>query len=240
MKEVNTIITRSAATRTNAVAALPFEAVIFDMDGTLIASTEADFLAWKWLFGDYNCPFTFQEYLPLLGVRSADVIRERLGLEGDALRDALARKMNYYTEIVARNGIQVTPHAHPFLEQVRSYPVKMALATSARREKVQLIMEQTGLPGFFDIIITGEDARRSKPAPDIYLITAELLRVKPSQCVVIEDAVHGITAARNAQMKCIAIASTHPAGILKEADLVVDSFVGADFADWCSRLGNAG
>jgi HAD superfamily hydrolase (TIGR01509 family) len=237
MKDANNIVTRPSNV-TNTAAVLPFEAVIFDMDGTLISSTEADFLAWKWLFGDYNCPFTFQEYLPLVGVRSADVLKARLGLKGDALRDALARKMDYYAEIVARNGIQVMPYAYHFLEQVSRYPVKTALATSARREKMQLIMEKTGLMPFFDVIITGEDARRSKPAPDIYLVTARLLRVKPSKCLVIEDAIHGITAARNAHMKCIAIASTHPAGVLKEADLVVDSFAGADFAEWCSKLGN--
>src|SRR5438270_7799099 len=98
---------------------LPYEGVILDMDGTLIESTEADFLAWKWLFADYNKSFTFQEYMPMLGIKSTDVIQARLQLQGDELKDALQRKMSYFKEVVANNGIRTVPFAEAFLKSLK-------------------------------------------------------------------------------------------------------------------------
>ena len=215
---------------------LPYSAVILDMDGTLVESTEADYLAWKWLFADYNQAFSFQEYIPLLGIKSADVLHHKLQLNGEALHQALHKKMDYFKEVVEDNGIRAVPFAQSFLQSLKDYPVKVALATSSRREKMQLVMEKMEFLHYFDVIVTGEEVHHGKPAPDIFIQAAQKLGISPEKCVVIEDAANGVAAAKNAQMKCIAITTTHSAEQLLYADLVVDSFEKADFAEWCKKL----
>jgi len=228
--------TQSVHQNKNKSVVLPYEGVILDMDGTLIESTEADFLAWKWLFADYNRSFTFQEYMPLLGIKSADVIQARLDLQGDELKNALQRKMNYFKEVVANNGIRTVPFAEAFLKSLKNYHVQIALATSSRREKMGLLMEKVGLLKYFDVIITGEEVQRGKPAPDIFIHAARTMLLNADKCVVIEDAVNGVAAAKNAGMKCIAITTTHSADQLRQADMVIDTFENANFQNWCSFL----
>jgi HAD superfamily hydrolase (TIGR01509 family) len=206
------------------------------MDGTLIESTEADYLAWKMLFADFGYEFSFQEYMPMLGIKSVDVIGSKFQLTGDALQQALNKKMAYFREIVTGNGIRTVPFALAFLQSLKSYPVKIALATSSRREKMKMLMEKVEMMPYFDIIVTGEEVHHGKPAPDIFLQAAEKLGITPDKCVVVEDAANGVAAAKNANMKCIAITTTHEAEQLQKADLVVDSYEKVDFGEWCSKL----
>jgi beta-phosphoglucomutase family hydrolase len=215
---------------------LPFEGIILDMDGTLIESTEADYLAWKWLFAHYNKPFTFQQYQPLLGIKSADVIKTQLQLHGEELTYALKKKMDYFKEVVANNGIRTVPFAEALLQNLKKYPVQIALATSSRREKMRLLMEKFGFLPYFDIMVTGEEVQRGKPAPDIFTKAAQQMQLTPNKCVVIEDAANGVTAAKSAHMKCVAITTTHTADLLQHADLVIDTFENADLKEWCTIL----
>jgi beta-phosphoglucomutase family hydrolase len=216
-----------------ATAVLPVEGVIFDMDGTLLESTQADYLAWKWVFADFDYDLSFQDYMPMLGIRSADLLRHKLQLSGDTLQNALTKKMAYFREIVNGNGIHPVPYVELFLQHVRSFPVRIALATSSRKEKMQLLMEKMEWLHFFDAIVTGEEVHHGKPAPDIFLLAAERLGLPPSSCIVFEDAASGVAAAKKAQMKCVAITTTHSAEQLAQADLVVDSYEHADLKDWC-------
>ena len=194
------------------------------MDGTLIETTEADFLAWKRVFADYHKQLAFEEYFPLIGMKSSMVVKSRLSLDEDETKKALSQKMKYFSEIVTERGIQVVPHAIKFLKQLKAEHLKIALATSSRQEKLKLVLQLTDLAPYFDEIITGDLVQKSKPAPDIFLKAAEKLKLKPEECVVIEDAVSGVKAAKNAGMKCVAITTTHTEELLNQADLVVDSY----------------
>lgn len=227
--------TNSVDSKETAVA-IPFKAVIFDMDGTLIASTEADYLAWKRLFAEYGIDLTFEKYFPLLGKKSADVVKSRLHLEGDAIAAAMQKKLEYFDEVVKENGIQLIPYADVFVKSVKQYGVKMALATSSRKHKMERVMQLVGLLSYFDVTVTGNEIENGKPAPDIFIKAAGRLQVPPAECVVFEDAVSGVQAAKAAGMKCIAITTTHPAEALPEADIVIDSFEGADFVQLCRQL----
>src|SRR5690349_13917259 len=86
-----------------------FRGVIFDMDGTLIESTEADYLAWKRLFAEHNKELSFEDYFPLIGMKSAVVVETKLLLEGEKAKVALAKKMDYFSEIVSGSGIKTVP-----------------------------------------------------------------------------------------------------------------------------------
>jgi beta-phosphoglucomutase family hydrolase len=199
-------------------------AVIFDMDGTLVATTEADFEAWQALFLEFGRSLTFEEYFPLLGRKSHDVVTQVLNLtEGDA-EYAMSRKMELFEKIVNERGILIMPNVELFLKEIKSSGIPMALATSSRKMKMQLVMEESGLDKYFSVFVSGEEVKMGKPNPHIFLLAAEKLGVDPHRCIVLEDAASGVAAAKAAGMKCIAITSTHDEKDLHLADLVIHNF----------------
>jgi beta-phosphoglucomutase-like phosphatase (HAD superfamily) len=105
----------------------------------------------------------------------------------------------------------------------------MALATSSRKMKMKLVMEKLDFLQYFDAIVTGEEVHHSKPAPDIFLLAAKKLDLSTQDCLVIEDAASGVTAAKSAGMKCIAITTTHKEEDLEHADLIIHSFKEINF-----------
>ena len=222
---------------TDTAAELLYKAVIFDMDGTLIVSTEADYFAWKKVFDIYGKKLSYAEYQPLIGIRSANVVKDYLEItDEDEVKRILKEKFEYFLEVISANPIKPVLAAEAFLKSLEKYPVKVALATSARREKVQMILEQLNFLQYFDVIVTGEEVENSKPAPDIFLKAAERLGLSAKDCMVVEDGPIGVAAAKNAKMKCVAITETHTADKLHEADVVIDSYENADFIEISQRL----
>ena len=221
----------------DASAEFPFKGVIFDMDGTLIVSTEADYLAWEKVFIDYGKKLSYEEYQPLLGIRSANVIKEQLGItDEDDVKQILKEKFDYFVEVITANPIKAVAAAEVFLQKLADYPVKIALATSSRKEKMQLVLEQLNFLQYFDAIVTGEEVENSKPAPDIFLKAAQRLGLSAADCMVIEDGPIGVAAAKNAKMKCVAITETHSANMLSKADLIIESYLNADFIEISRKL----
>lgn len=197
-------------------------AVIFDMDGTLVATTEADFLAWQKLFSTYDRSLTFEEYFPLLGKKSSDVVHHILGLHGHQATGAMHRKMEFFEEIVREKGIDMMPNAEQLLKELQAVHIPIALATSSRVMKMKLVMKTANLDKYFTVVVTGEEVTIGKPGPDIFLLAAKRLNADPAKCVVIEDAASGVAAAKAAGMKCVAVTNTHHEKDLQEADLIVD------------------
>src|SRR3954453_14663388 len=88
-------------------AELPFKGVIFDMDGTLIVSTEADYLAWEKVFNNYGKRLSFEDYVPLLGIKSANVIKDHLGIAGEEdVKRILKEKFDFFVDVVSLNPIK--------------------------------------------------------------------------------------------------------------------------------------
>lgn len=199
-------------------------AVIFDMDGTLVATTEADFLAWQQLFALYGKHLSYDDYYPLLGRKSADVVQIGLGLRGKAAEEAMAKKMSLFAGIVEEKGVETLPAVRTLLKQLQAAGVPMALATSSRKKKMELVMQTAALDQYFTVFVTGEEVDRGKPDPQIFQVAAARLQMPAARCVVVEDTVSGIRAAKAAGMACVAISSTHEREVLSEADLLIDHF----------------
>ena len=106
----------------------------------------------------------------------------------------------------------------------------MAIASSAPMENIQLVIRGLGISNYFQAIVWGREVAEGKPSPQGFLLAAEKLGVEPKDCIVIEDAVAGVAAAKRAGMKSLAVTNTHPKASLKEADHVVDTLetVGVD------------
>jgi beta-phosphoglucomutase len=213
------------------------KAVIFDMDGTLIESTNADFLAWQKVFADYNKVLTFQDYSPMLGKRSFAVVKDLLQIKGEKEQaKALANKSSYFREVIDEHGLETVPYAVDFLKQIKELGIPMALATSSRREKTKMVLAKVELLSYFDVIVTAEDVVNGKPFPEVFLKAASMLQTPVENCVVFEDALSGIRAAKSAAIKCVAISSNHNAHLLDEADLVIETFKDLDFTGLCNKL----
>jgi mannitol-1-/sugar-/sorbitol-6-/2-deoxyglucose-6-phosphatase len=205
----------------------PFYAVIFDLDGVL-----ADSEPW-WnhidakLLADYGVNYRGEYHRNVLGVSY------RLAVEfyKDAFHIAapVEELMRRRGEIAAdffANRVDLFPCAKTTLEQLREMKLHLAVATSSVSGSACPFLDRTGIRSFFGVVVTGDEVQRGKPHPDIYLRTAKTLGIVPEACLVIEDALAGVTAAKAANIRVAAIPDTRfvdPREYEKEANYVLGS-----------------
>ena len=115
------------------------------------------------------------------------------------------------------------PGAIELIRLLKEHGVKLAIASSAPLENIQLVLSGLGIDDCFDTIVWGREVTEGKPSPQVFLLAARKLGVQPQECVVVEDAVAGVAAAKKAGMKCVAVTNTHHEVSLREADLIVDT-----------------
>ncbi len=200
------------------------EAVIWDMDGVLADTASYHLSAWQEIFGKRGVKFTEEDFRRSFGRRNDTIIRKTLGeqiAQGEI--EAIAReKEETFRRIIGQN-IKSLPGAVELLQSLKKQGVKMAIASSTPIENIRLVTRSLGIENCFQALVTGHDVTEGKPSPRVFLLAAQRLGVEPRNCIVIEDAVAGVTAARRAGMRCVAITNTHPRQSLKEADLIVDT-----------------
>jgi len=120
---------------------------------------------------------------------------------------------------------KVNPSLLNLLQEFKKNNVHCAVATSSLRWRTEKILDLLNIKSFFHVLVTADDIKNHKPAPDVFLEVANKLNINPERCVVIEDAVNGIDAAKNARMKTIGlITKYHSADELKHADIVIKDF----------------
>src|SRR4051794_34764096 len=204
-------------------------AVIWDVDGTLVDTAELHYAAWARLFGEMGHPFDRDAFAATFGRRNPEIIR--FLFHRDFPDAEVARigetKENYY-RAAAEKGVQLLPGVRELLDGLYARGVRQAVGSSAPRGNLDLILRITDSRRYFDVIVGMEDTTRGKPDPQVFLVAAEKLGVAPSRCVVLEDAVAGVEAAKAGGMKCVAatFVGHHPAEKLKAvgADRVVTCF----------------
>jgi len=203
----------------------PFKAVIFDMDGVIVDSEPSHERAYLEVvqelgYGD-NHGLRFRDYVG----RSDDVLwldfiaRHK---PSQTFEELLALKTRRVVDIIRRDqplfdGVQG-------LVEKLAAPYTLGLASGSERPVVDAVLELKDLGRFFSAVVSGSDIQQGKPAPDIFIRTAELLKVPPQACCVIEDSKPGIAAGLAAGMQVIAIANTHPAEELGRATHVVQTY----------------
>jgi len=202
-------------------------AVLFDMDGVLADSEPFICKAAIMMFSELGAKVKENDFQPFIGMgenRYLGGVAELHGIKIN-IEEAKERTYKIYSEI-ARGVISPLPGAVSFVAECRTRGLKLSLATSADRVKVDVNLREIGLPaGSFDTIITGLDVRNKKPFPDIYLKAAESLGISPGNCLVVEDAVSGIQAGKNAGCRCLGVTTSFNASALKDADWIVDSLL---------------
>ena len=203
-------------------------AMIFDVDG-VVADTEAlnaraSAMMFRELYGVEVRPEDFRPFVGTGDERYVQGVAEKDGVAIDTAAAVERRRANFFT-LLETEPLPAMPGVLELVQAARDDPsVRLAIATSGNKDKQFPVIEGAGLrPEWFDAVITGDDVTRKKPDPQIYLVTAERLGIPPDRCVVFEDAPVGVTAAKAAGMKCVAVTGSVEAEELGHADLVVDS-----------------
>nr|WP_288913454.1 HAD family phosphatase [uncultured Lachnoanaerobaculum sp.] len=182
------------------------KACIFDLDGTLVDSM------WMW-------PDIDREYLNRFEIEYDDNLKNEI--DGISFHETAVYFKNKFgisdsVEKICKDWedmaydkykyeVKEKPGCKKFLEHLRSKGIRMGIATSNNRSMVDVVLESLDMKDFFEVITTSDEVKRGKPAPDVYLTTANLLNVEPKNCLVFEDVVAGIMAGKSAGMKVCAI-----------------------------------
>jgi len=205
-------------------------AVIFDMDGVLADTEPLHGECFVRAFAGFGIEATLEEYRQAVTIGGLTVRDYFLSLDGDpsdwdrvkAIKDAALQEA-----IKERQAL--LPGVLRLLDALRSARIPTAIATSARRKSLDIVIDRLGLRSYFDITVTKDEAEAEKPDPGLYLMAAERLGVDPKDCVAIEDSPRGVIAATRAGMKCIAVPTPSTAdGDFSPATLVVRSLEDID------------
>jgi HAD superfamily hydrolase (TIGR01509 family) len=212
------------------------QGVIFDMDGVLVDSEEFICEAARRMFAEHGLHVEPDDFLPFVGAgenRYLGGVAETYGFPLDVERDK-ARTYELYGEIV-RGRLDPLPGAHAFIDKARSRGLKLALATSADEVKMRINLREIGLPvETFDATVHGLELERKKPAPDIFLSAASKLETPSDRCLVVEDSVNGVAAAKAAGARCLALTTSFRQDELHGADWYAATLAEAPDAalDW--------
>jgi len=200
------------------------KAVIWDMDGVIADTAPYHLEAWQEVFHKRGADFTEEDFRHSFGQRNDTIIRNALGKEvsQDEI-NAIARDKEESFRRRIRQNLKPLPGAIKLIKSLAKDGVKLALASSAPIENIQLLTRGLGIDDYFDSIICDQDVTEGKPNPQVFLLAAQRLGIEPKDCIVIEDAVAGVSAAKKAGMLCLGITNTHPRASLIEADLVVNT-----------------
>jgi len=185
-------------------------AVIFDMDGVLIDSGAHHRDAWRLLLGDIGVTPPPDYWRLTIGRPAEDAVPLLLGRRVDRTEAAALaqRKRDLYTQLAVR-GTRAIPGVSAFVETLARQKVPRAVATSAGRREAESLLTEIGVRRCFDVVVTAEDVRWGKPNPEVYLKAAAGLAIASKACLVFEDSLVGVHAARNCGMRVIGLTTSH-------------------------------
>lgn len=197
-------------------------AVLWDMDGTLIDSEEFHWISWRDTMAKEGFTLTREQFLSSFGQRNDSIIAEWLGsaVTADRIDRIATAKEELYRDLIRKEGISPLPGVAYWVHRLHEQGWLQAVASSAPRLNVELILQVLGAAHCFQTVVSGEDVHKGKPDPEVYLSAASRLGAPPNRCVVVEDAFAGVEGARNAGMRSIAVSHN---GKHLPADVVVRS-----------------
>jgi len=199
--------------------------ILFDMDGVLSDSEPFICKAVIMMFAEIGLNVSPEDFRPFVGTgenRYIGGVAEKYNLKVE-IEKVKARTYEIYLEII-RGKLKSLPGALDFVTSCHNRGFRLAIATSADKIKMEANLREIGIPLMsFDASVTGSDVTNKKPAPDIYLKAAELLDLRPVECLVVEDAVSGIKAAKAAGCRCLAVSTSFDRDQLSDADWICQS-----------------
>ncbi len=209
------------------------KALIFDFNGVIVDDEPIHMRMFQEALRDAGIPMSDKDYYRFyLGMNDKDcftsVLKKEKCFSDSALQKMMRRKKGLYRAYIAKHLI-FFPGARSFIRQAaRKYP--LAIASGALRSEIRYILGRGGIRKCFPVIVAAEDVRIGKPNPECFRLALKRLNaklgssLKPRECLVLEDSLEGIRAAKKAGMQCLALATSHPAKKLKQADKIVKDY----------------
>lgn len=202
-------------------------AVIFDLNGVIVDDEALHELAFREVLTARKLVLEHEDYIKYFAGRTD---RDGFALFLSQIRPELIgeialmvpEKSDAY-KMLANENLSLYDDAIRLVRRLQLAGHSLALVTGALRDEVSVILEKAGLGNVFECIVTAEDVSEGKPSPEPFLLAAKKLNILPSHCVVIEDSPSGVTSARAAGMRCIAVTSTHSGSELRRASEVVSN-----------------
>jgi len=198
------------------------QAVLFDMDGVLVDTERQICLAAIQMFKELGVAVQPEDFLPFVGAgenRYLGGVAEKYGIRLD-MDAAKLRTYAIYAEIV-HGRLEPLAGVPQFIAHCRAKNIKTAIATSADLTKMEINLREIGLPAeTFNATVNGLEVAHKKPSPEIYLTAARKVGVEAGRCLVVEDAINGVQAAKAAGMYCLALTTSFNTEQLKQADWI--------------------
>lgn len=189
--------------------------IIFDMDGTITLTEGLHYKAFATIFREHGIEYPLDDHLArFAGAGSKVIFSTIFGEHGRKLNDAevedfVTQKRNLYTKFVQESAIELVPGVQDFVKRIHSKGLKKIIATgNSNLDIVRFILGRIGLSDYFPDIVSITEVAHGKPFPDVFLEAAQRIECKPSECLVLEDAVNGVESAKAAGIRCIAFETT--------------------------------
>ncbi len=205
------------------------EAVIFDMDGVLIDSEPFHLVVNEEIFANLGINLSEDEYHGFIGTTHKDMwttIKKRYNLP-QSVPELVNMQVSGNIEYIKNEEIEPIKikGVTDLLSKIARENIKTGIASSSPTGVIKLVINKLSISDYFSAIVGGEEIKKGKPAPDIFLKAANRLNVKPADCLVIEDSKNGVLAAKAAGMKCVAYKNPNSGNQnLEKADLIIDNY----------------
>ncbi len=192
------------------ISELDFDCAIFDLDGVIADTFQFHFKSWSKICEDFGRDLSVDEFRTIVFGRRGDESAKILfdGKITDEEAGKIGARVDEIFRDIARGRLKSVDGSIELVKILKENGIKLALATSAPDENVELIFEELNLYGLFDIVVTSKDVLRGKPSPDIFILSAKRLNCKPERCIVFEDSIAGLISAKNAGMIAIGVETT--------------------------------
>ncbi|WP_030759093.1 HAD family hydrolase [Streptomyces sp. NRRL F-2664] len=181
--------------------------VIFDLDGTLVDSEPNYYESGRRTLERHGVPdFTWEQHSRFIGIgtlETLEILKDRYSIPAPV--EQLLTEQNAAYLDLARTRTEVFPQMRRLVERLSAEGAAMAVASGSSREAIDAVLAGTGLDALLTTVVSAEEVAQGKPAPDVFLEAARRLGAQPADCVVVEDAVPGVRAARAAGMDCVVV-----------------------------------
>lgn len=211
------------------------KAVIFDMDGVIIDSEPIHKKVEKRIFKKLGVNISEEEHNSYIGMTSKGMwneIKVRHNFQKSfSVEELIEMEVKNYIELLqSSRNIDPINGVVEFIDELHKNHIKLAIASSAVRKSIETVVKMFELEKYFEIRISGEDIKKGKPAPDIFLMAARNLGVKPKDCIVVEDSKNGVYAAKEAGMKCIGFRNLNSGNQdLSFSDMIIRGFTDINY-----------
>lgn len=199
--------------------------VIFDMDGVLVDNRDVHIDSFVIFCKRHNITLTSGQLMPFFGMGNDDIMQAifKRELSKKEIDDYSQEKEQVYREIY-EDSIEPVKGLLSFILELKERGIKIAVGSSGMRKNVDYVLDKCGITGYIDAIACGDMVKKAKPNPEVFLLAASLLGLKPTECIVFEDSFAGIKAARGASAKVVAVATTFSRDQHKDFDLLISDF----------------